>query len=131
MLVLPRLPVRLREQSLLPSSSPPFERVASLCSRCHSKRRYILGASPDSNLYLSTTLRKFLNTTTRKAKLCVSYRLSTRSTGVLTAIEQAAAVLATATARNQRPRMSQSIRDVSRLLPAPFPSNPCFVLPMF
>lgn len=115
--------------SQLPSSPPPSERDPSLSSCCHSKCRYILGASPDSYQYLSTTLRKFLSTTIRKAKPCVSYGLPTSSTGVLTAMEQAAAVLATATARNQRPRMSESIRDVSRLLPAPFSSNPCFVLP--
>lgn len=119
--------MRLYKRSLLPSSFP-FVRVASLCSHHHSKYRYILGASPNSNLYLSTTLGKFLNSATRKSKLCGSYRLSTSSIGVLTAIEQAAAALATATARNQRPRMSESIRDVSRLLPAPFPSNVCFVL---
>lgn len=58
-----------------------------------------------------------------KGKACVSYRLPTSNTGVLTAVEQAAAVLATAAVRSWRPRVSESVRDVSRLLPAPFPST--------
>lgn len=40
-------------------------------------------------------------------------------------------MLAAATVRDWSPRVSQSIRDVSRLLPAPFSSNPCLVLPVF